>query len=62
MACGQAGPVQAIEMMKTVWQVLLTIIIDKSIPIPMEIGGCVTGLTGVIVIVLNKKAKKEEVK
>jgi hypothetical protein len=59
LAVGQAGPVQAIEMMKTVWQIILTIAIDGSIPIPMEIAGCVTGLTGVVVIVLNKKTKAE---
>lgn len=55
MDVGQAGPVQAIEMMKTVWQVLLTVVIDNKIPVPIEIAGCATGLMGVLIIVLNKK-------
>eukprot|EP00341_Mesodinium_pulex_P001165 CAMPEP_0116950588 /NCGR_PEP_ID=MMETSP0467-20121206/39559_1 /TAXON_ID=283647 /ORGANISM="Mesodinium pulex, Strain SPMC105" /LENGTH=110 /DNA_ID=CAMNT_0004635363 /DNA_START=829 /DNA_END=1161 /DNA_ORIENTATION=- len=54
MDVGQAGPVQAIEMMKTVWQVVLTVVIDKSIPVPIEIAGCITGILGVVIIVLHK--------
>jgi len=53
--CGQAGPVQAIEMMKTVWQIILTIAIDQLIPNTMEFIGCATGISGVILIVLMKK-------
>ena len=53
--CGKAGPVQAIEMMKTVWQVVLTIAIDKLIPNTLEFIGCATGISGVLLIVLMKK-------
>jgi len=47
--------VQAIEMMKTVWQIILTIAIDNLIPNTIETIGCVTGISGVVLIVLMKK-------
>lgn len=52
---GQAGPLQALENLKTIWQVLLTIATQGIAPNYIEIIGCVLGLVGLAVIVLSKK-------
>jgi drug/metabolite transporter (DMT)-like permease len=57
--CGVAGPVQAIENSKTVVQTLLCIIFLGQIPTVMQIAGLLTGMIGVISIVLQKKKDVE---
>jgi len=50
--CGIAGPVQAIENSKTLVQTVLCIIFLGQIPTIMQISGLLTGMIGVISIVL----------
>ena len=55
LSLGRAGPVQALENLKTIWQVILTIATQGITPNYIEIIGCVLGLVGLVVIVLSKK-------
>ena len=57
MKYGKAGPAQAIDNLKIVWQVIMTIVIQGKAPNTMEIVGCVIGLTGIGIIILLKKEK-----
>ena len=52
---GKAGHVLAVENLKVVWQVILTIVISGSIPNLMEVYGCALGMIGVACIVIAKK-------
>lgn len=51
---GNAGRAQALDQMKSIWQVLLTVIIDSSVPTGMEIAGCASGIIGTILIILSR--------
>ena len=51
---GKGGPVQAIENLKIVWHVLITSIFMGDLPTIMEVLGCLSGIVGVTIIVLNK--------
>ena len=48
----KGGQVQAVEATKTLWQTVLVVIIDGHVPTLFEILGCISGLGGVILIVL----------
>lgn len=52
---GKAGPVQALENLKTIWQVLFTIGFTGAVPNSVEIAGCLVGLAGMAAIVLQKR-------
>lgn len=56
----KGGPVQAVEATKTLWQTVLVMVIDKHVPTLFEIAGCLTGLAGVILIVLCRDRVKNE--
>ena len=52
---GLAGPIQAIESLKTIWQTIATIFIFGQIPTFMQSMGCFVGIFGVIIMVVMKK-------
>lgn len=51
----KAGLIQALEALKTIWQLLLTIAIQGLYPTPYEIGGVVLGMIGLFVIICQPK-------
>ena len=51
---GKAGRAQALDQMKTIWQVILTMVIDSKTPTGMEVAGCASGIIGTILIILSR--------
>ena len=51
---GKAGPVQAIENLKIVWQVLAGAFIFGEIPNLVQIIGCAMGFGGLCLIVIMR--------
>jgi len=56
---GKAGPIQAVESLKIVWQVLLSALVTATLPTLQESVGCLIGFFGLLVIVLNKEDQPE---
>jgi uncharacterized membrane protein len=52
LQCGMAGPVQAIENSKTIITTLMAAVFLSQVPTLMQWFGLVSGLVGVIVIVI----------
>ena len=59
LQCGIAGPVQAIENSKTIVTTLMGMIFLSQIPNLIQWFGLISGLLGVIVIVIQKKEDVE---
>lgn len=59
LACGNGGPMQAIENQKTVVVTIMTAIIYQRMPTVLQICGLVSGIVGVIAIVIQKHKKEE---
>lgn len=54
LACGNGGPMQAIENQKTVIVTIITAIVYKKMPTVLQICGLVSGIVGVLFIVFQK--------
>lgn len=55
LACGDGGPMQAIENQKTVIVTIITAIVYQRMPTGLQIAGLVSGIVGVLFIVFQKK-------
>merc|ERR1719487_2902464 len=60
LACGNGGPMQAIENQKTVIVTIITAIVDQKMPTILQICGLVSGIVGVLFIVFQKQKKTQE--
>lgn len=60
LACGDGGPMQAIENQKTVVVTIITAIVYEKMPTVLQICGLVSGIIGVLFIVFQNKGKKTE--
>lgn len=55
LACGDGGPMQAIENQKTVVVTIITAIVYQRMPTVLQICGLASGIIGVLFIVFQKK-------
>ena len=60
LACGNGGPMQAIENQKTVVVTIITAIVYQRMPTVLQICGLVSGIVGVLCIVIQKHKKEGE--
>lgn len=60
LACGNGGPMQAIENQKTVVVTIITAIVFQRMPTVLQICGLCSGIVGVLFIVFQKQKKVEE--
>lgn len=60
LACGNGGPMQAIENQKTVVVTIITAIVYQRMPTVLQICGLVSGIVGVLCIVFQKHKKEDE--
>lgn len=60
LACGNGGPMQAIENQKTVIVTIITAIVYEKMPTTLQICGLVSGIVGVLFIVFQKQKKAKD--